>query len=133
MGRQGDVAVSLAPASGRFDETSDTWLEQVAALRGELRAAVGVGAVAPLAVEPTPAVTGRAWQSIGVSITTAAALSALLAVVEAWLERDRSRSLTFTWTAHDGRGDSIELSGHDVAAARFEALQEAVTQRLTDG
>lgn len=135
MGRQGDVVVSLEPASEGFDGTSDTWLDQVAALRAELRAAVGVGAVAPLSVEPTPAVTRGAWQPIGVTVTSAAALAALVEAAQAWLGRDRGRSLTFTWTTSDGRRDSIELggSGSDGAAARGEALRAAITERLADG
>ena len=132
MGRQVVVVVSVEPGSARFDESSDSWLDQVAALRGELRAAVGVGAVAPLPVEPTPAVTKGAWQSIGVSIASAGTLTALVEVAKAWLGRDRSRSLTFRWTARDGSGGSIELSGSDVGEERFEALLEVVTERLAD-
>lgn len=133
MGRQGDVVVSIEPASGRSDESSDAWLDQVAALRGELRARLGVGAVAPLAVEPTPAVTKGAWQAIGLSIASAATLTALVEVARAWLGREPGRSLTITWVAGDGRRGTIELRDDrgdpDVTAARFEALRAAVAER----
>jgi hypothetical protein len=120
------VELRLEPLSGRFDMYDDRWLDQVDGLVGELRA----GADDVRSRRTAAPGTKGAIDAIVIPVISAGGLTAVVEMVRSWLDRDRTRSLKVSWS-DSGSVESIELSGADVEAARFDDLLHAVTRTLT--
>jgi hypothetical protein len=129
MSRQAEVIVVVESGSARFDESGDSWLDQVAKLHEDLSKSLRA---VPTPRGPPDERSKGVVQAIVVSVASAGSMTALVEMAKAWLGRDRTRSLRFSTTAVDGREISIEVSGADVPNADFEALLRVVTERLAD-
>ena len=122
------VELRLEPLSGRFDTYDERWLDQVDGLVGELRA----GADEVTTRRTAASGTKGGIDAIVIPVISAGGLTAVIELVRSWLNRDRTRSLKVSWS-DSGAVESIELSGADVEAARFDELLQAVTRTLTAG
>jgi Effector Associated Constant Component 1 len=122
------VELRLEPLSGRFDMYDERWLDQVDGLVGELRAGADDVTTRHTAARGTKG----AIDAIVVPVISAGGLTAVIELVRSWLNRDRTRSLKVSWS-ESGSVESIELSGADVEAARFDDLLQAVTRTLPAG
>ena len=119
------VELRLEPLSGRFEMDDERWLDQVDGLVGELRAGADKVTTRRTAA---PGAKG-AIDAIVIPVISAGGLTAVVELVRSWLNRDRTRSLKVSWS-DSGSVESIELSGADVEAARFDDLLQAVTRTL---
>lgn len=120
------VELCLEPLSGRFDVYDERWLDQVDGLVGELRAGADDVTSRRIAVPGTKG----AIDAIVIPVISTGGMTAVIELVRSWLNRDRTRSLKVSWS-DSGSVESIELSGGDVEAARFDDLLQAVTRTLT--
>jgi membrane-associated two-gene conflict system component 1 (EACC1) len=122
------VELRLEPLSGRFDTTDERWLDQVDGLVGELRAEADEVSIR----RTTAPGTKGAVDAIVIPLISAGGLTAVIEMVRSWLNRDRTRSLKVSWS-DSGSVESLELSGADVEAARFDDLLQAVMRTLPPG
>jgi hypothetical protein len=114
------LTVELIASSGRFDRDHPSWTAQVSTLWEELASSAGE---LSRAVEKAPGLKGGG-ETIILALGSAGAVSAMVEVIKAWLDRDRSRSLTIT-TVNDGRGRrSISIHGDQVNNATMRAAVE---------
>ncbi|MFF2964081.1 hypothetical protein ACFVT1_35505 [Streptomyces sp. NPDC057963] len=123
-----EVEVAVQPGSGRFAPEDQPWLDQVAALHTALREEVG--AVVRRGV-PQPGEKG-AFDTTVLALGSSGALTAAVACFRAWLARDKSRTLTVTWTDGAGAEQRLQVIGDNIDQASFQALTEALGSRLGD-
>ncbi|MFE7313440.1 hypothetical protein ACFU7T_10070 [Streptomyces sp. NPDC057555] len=120
------VEVTIEPGTGRFDPSDQRWLDQVAALHAAL--AEEAGKVSRRAA-PKPGRKG-AVDAVVVALGSSGALTAAVSCFKAWLARDKTRTLTVTWTDQAGAEKVVKVSGNNIDQASFQALAEGVRNRL---
>ncbi|MEU7092585.1 effector-associated constant component EACC1 [Kitasatospora aureofaciens] len=118
--------MAILAETGRFDSGDARWQDQIAALHAALREEAGT--VSSRGV-PEPGWKG-AVDTVLLALGSSGALTAAVACFRAWLARDKTRTLTVTWTDEAGDVRSIRVSGDNVDQASFQALAEGVRSRL---
>ncbi|MFJ9459123.1 hypothetical protein ACIRST_29055 [Kitasatospora sp. NPDC101447] len=121
--------MAILAETGRFDSGDARWQDQVAALHTALREEAGT--VFSRRV-PKPGWKGTV-DTVILAVGSSGALTAAVACFRAWLARDKTRTLTVTWTDEAGGERSLQISGDNVDQASFQALAEAIRSRLGDG
>ncbi|MEW1661113.1 hypothetical protein [Streptomyces sp. NPDC093707] len=121
-----DVEAAILPGTGRFDPEDDRWREQVAALYAALHEEAGTVFLRGV---PEPGRKGDASTMV-LALGSSGALTAAVACFRAWLARDKTRTLTVTWTDEAGAKQTIQVSGDNVDQTSFQVLAEAVRSRL---
>ncbi|MFB9660075.1 hypothetical protein ACFQS3_09930 [Glycomyces mayteni] len=118
------VQLMIDLGSTKFDPNEATWLDQVAALRESMLEAVG---------GPTllgSAATGQrgTLETVAIALGSSGALTAAVACFRAWLSRDKTRSLTVSWTDVTGEIRQITVAGENLDEGSFKTLMESVPQ-----
>ncbi|MGW1406409.1 effector-associated constant component EACC1 [Streptomyces sp. NPDC002403] len=116
------LEVVMQPGSSRFDPEDQPWHDQVAGLHASLREEVG--AVLRRRV-PEPGQKGAVEATL-LALGSSGALTAAVACFRAWLARDKSRTLTVTWTDGTGAEQRLHVTGDNIDQASFQALTEAL-------
>ncbi|ASO21243.1 hypothetical protein FHR81_002212 [Actinoalloteichus hoggarensis] len=122
------VEVSITPGTSRYDEDEEAWQSQVSTLYAALLDEVGGVTTGGAAV---PGAKG-AWDTVLIALGSSGALTAAVACFRSWLARDRTRTLTLTWTGDSGAEQRITVSGDNIDRASLQALARAVGERIGD-
>ncbi|MFF1921890.1 hypothetical protein ACFVW8_15120 [Streptomyces sp. NPDC058221] len=121
-----DVELTLAAGTGKFHPDDRRWLHQVATLHTDLREEAGAVSVRDASEEGAKGAMAAATLVVGSS----GALTAAVACFRAWLVRDKTRTLTVTWTDDQGAEQTLTVTGSNVDQASFQVLTEGVGRRL---
>ncbi|MCB5905890.1 effector-associated constant component EACC1 [Streptomyces pinistramenti] len=122
------LEVTMQPGSSRFDPEDQPWHDQVTALHTTLREEVG--AVVRRGV-PEPGQKGAVEATL-LALGSSGALTAAVACFRAWLARDKTRTLTVTWTDGTGAEQRLHVTGDNIDQASFQALTAALGSRSGD-
>ncbi|GHG60385.1 effector-associated constant component EACC1 [Streptomyces griseocarneus] len=124
-----EVEVAIRPETSRFAPDDQPWHDQVAALHATLREEAG-----PVVLRGLPGLGHKgAVEATVLVLGSSSALTAAVACFRAWLARDKTRSLTVTWTDGAGVEQSIRVVGDNIDQASLQALTEGLGSRLGDG
>ncbi|MER5358261.1 hypothetical protein [Streptomyces sp. NPDC002785] len=119
------LEVALQPGSTRFDPEDQSWHDQVAtlhaALREEVEAVIRRGA-------PEAGHKGAVEATL-LALGSSGALTAAVACFKAWLARDKTRTLTVTWTDSTGAEQQLHVTGDNID---LQALTKALESRSGD-
>ncbi|MFH8692623.1 hypothetical protein ACH4VQ_36625 [Streptomyces anulatus] len=118
--------VAIKPGTDRFDAEDEGWLRQVADLVTTLREEVGTVSHSRI---PEPDTKGASSQLI-LALASAGALTAAVNCFRAWLRRDKTRTLTVTWSDDSGTEQTVTVAGDRIDQASFQALAEGIGKRL---
>ncbi|MEU8739315.1 hypothetical protein ACFYPK_24315 [Streptomyces halstedii] len=102
--------LALRPGSTRFDPEDQAWHDQVATLYAALREEVETVGRSDA---PTPGYKGAVEATL-LAVGSSGALTAAVACFKAWLARDRTRTLTVTWTDSTGAEQRFHVTGDNI-------------------
>ncbi|WP_285574007.1 hypothetical protein [Streptomyces sp. RTGN2] len=121
-----DIELTLAADTAKFDPEDQSWLHQVATLHTDLREEAG-----SVSLRDAPETGAKgAMAAATLVVGSSGALTAAVACFRAWLVRDKTRTLTVTWTDDQGVEQTLTVEGRNVDQASFQALTEGVGRRL---
>ncbi|WP_369208498.1 hypothetical protein [Streptomyces sp. PU-14G] len=120
------LELAFEPGSGTFALHDQPWRDQVADLHATLREEVG--AVVRRGV-PGPGQKGAVETTV-LALGSSGAVTAAVACFRAWLNRDKSRTLTVAWIDDSGAEQRLEVTGDNIDQASFQALTEALGSRF---
>ena len=105
-----DAEISIEPSSSAYDPSDARWRSQVQTLLASLEANVG-----PVRQNVTP-VAGQkgGLVEIIIALGSAGAITASVEVFKAWLNRDRTRSVTIT-RKRGGKTEKIVVTGDNIS------------------
>ena len=109
----------IEPGSDKFDRNDSNWMEQVDSLYSDLRQEVG-----KVSMKVQPVEGGVDPASIILALGSAGAITAAVQMFQAWLSRDRTRSLTLS-VSKGGEEQTITVSGKGMNEAVITELMEA--------
>jgi len=121
------VAVAIEAWSERYDESDERWLDQVVDLVDQLREDVG-----GVQRRQEAAASGQkgAADALVLSLGSAGAFQAAVAIFRAWLARDRTRRLRLVVTDAQRRRQTVELSGDAIDGKTLHDVAEMIARRL---
>jgi hypothetical protein len=122
-----DVEVAILPGTGKFDPEDERWRDQVAALHTALCEEAWDGSPAQRA---RAGPEGGGVDAVVLALGSSDALTAAVACFRAWLARDKTRTLTVTWTDEAGAERTVQVSGDNIDQASFQVLAEGIRSRL---
>lgn len=104
------VEFSIKPCSAAYDPSDSRWQKQVQALLASLEANAG-----PVRRDVTP-VAGQkgGLVEIIIALGSAGAIAAAVDVFKAWLNQDRTRTVSITST-RDGRTETLNVTGDNIS------------------
>jgi hypothetical protein len=120
------VDVIVVPGTTRFDPDDPGWRDQVATLYTALREEVAQPSVHSAVV---PNAKGT-LDTVVIALGSSGALTAVVACFRAWLARDKTRTVTITWTDDSGTEQRITLTGENIDRAALQALANAISGRF---
>jgi hypothetical protein len=121
------VEVIVEPKSDRFERTDPRWRDQVVALYRDLRDEAG-----DVRTVSTPVAGEKgATTEIVLALGSSGALTAAVTMFQAWLGRDRSRSLEIAWDEGECRR-SMSVHADDLDAEVFEDIARAAARDFGD-
>lgn len=120
------VDVTIAPGTSRFDPDDHGWRDQVAALYATLREDA---ASVSLRGAPEPGTKGAVDTAV-IVLGSSGALTAAVSCFRAWLARDKTRTLTVTWTDDAGAEQRITLAGDNIDQVSLQEFAKVVANRL---
>ncbi|MGP3927245.1 effector-associated constant component EACC1 [Streptomyces sp. 8N616] len=121
-----DIELTVTAGTAKFDPEDPRWLDEVATLNVALRKEVGT-----LSLRGVPESGAKgAVEAVTLALGSSGALTAAVACFRAWLARDKTRTLTVTWTDDQGAEQTLTVTGDHVDQASFQALAEAAGRRL---
>lgn len=123
------IELTVTAGTTRFDSEDQRWLDQVAVLHADLREEVEAVSLRGV---PKAGAKG-AVEVVTLALGSSGVLTAAVASFRAWLARDKTRTLTVTWTDDQGAEQILTVTGNNVDQASFQALAEGVGKRLGDG
>jgi hypothetical protein len=123
------VEVTISPVTGKFDPEDQRWRDQVAALHAMLSEEAGAVSLRRVARRGAKGALDSAILALGSS----GALTAAVACFRAWLKRDKTRTLTVTWTDEAGAEHRATVTGDNLDETSFQALVQAIGRRLEGG
>jgi hypothetical protein len=97
-----ELRVSVAATSDRFDADDDRWLSQVRLLHEDLGQQTPLVSGRPTAVRPG---TKGGWLPDVALLLSPAVVAGVVAVVKAWLVRDRDRTVHLAWEVNGEKGE----------------------------
>lgn len=119
---RGAVMLRLEAVSDRFDPVDGRWQSQVEALL------TGLPDEAQVVREMAPAPGSKGGiESVVLALVSADVVVGVLQVVQAWITRDRSRSVALSWHA-DGTWQRVEVRGDDLESTVRHVLPVLVEQ-----
>ncbi|MFJ6086324.1 hypothetical protein ACIQI8_33545 [Streptomyces sp. NPDC092369] len=97
-----ELRVSVTATSDRFAADDDRWLSQVRVLHGDLGRETRVVTGRPTAARPG---TKGGWLPDVAVLLSPAVVAGVVAVVKAWLVRDRDRTVHLAWEVNGRKGE----------------------------
>jgi hypothetical protein len=120
------VEVVISTETTKYAPDSPQWQREVAALHTELNRETG--AVTTQST-PVPGTKGTAVDVI-LALGTSGALVAAVEIIRAWLGRDKTRTITATWTDEDGKERRFTLTGENIDQQSLTALSESIGRMI---
>lgn len=120
------VDVVISTETAKYAPDSPQWRRETAALHSDLQRETG--AVTTQST-PAPGTKGSAAEII-LALGTSGALVSAVQVFRAWLGRDKTRSITATWTDEDGRERRFTLTGENIDQQSLNALSESIGRMI---
>lgn len=120
------IEVMITPGTNRFALDDPGWRAQAAALYAML----GEDAVAVSARSTPTAGAKGAIDAAIIALGSSGALTAAVSCFRAWLARDKTRTLTITWTDGAGAERRFDVAGDNIDSASFQALVKDIGDRL---
>ncbi|OJF14186.1 effector-associated constant component EACC1 [Couchioplanes caeruleus] len=124
-GQDTGLDLAVRPGSSRFDTDDERWTAHELELFGELRREVG-GVRRDLT--PAPGEKGMV-ETIVVALASAGTFNAALQCLQAWLTRDRTRSIELSCHAGE-QTETIVLKGTEVDQEMIDRFTASVLNRL---
>lgn len=115
------LEVMIEPSSEKFNLNDSRWLEQVNELIKDCQRQLGE--VRKEIVTQEGAKGGI--ESIIIALGTSGAITAAVTIIQAWLARDRTRSLKLS-IKKDGKIEEYEVTGTGMDAAKVEKFMSQV-------
>ncbi|APU16604.1 MULTISPECIES: effector-associated constant component EACC1 [Actinoalloteichus] len=122
------VEVAITPGTSRYDPDDQGWHGQVGTLYAMLREDVGDVTTRGTTVPGTKG----ALDTTLIALASSGALTAAVACFRSWLTRDKTRTLTLTWTDGSGAEQRISVAGDNIDRVSLQALVRAVGERIGD-
>lgn len=119
-----NLDVEVVARNDRYDDDDPRWLEQIAALIGDLRR--GTESVR-MRRTAAPGTKGSVDQLI-LTLGSAGVFSVAVQMISTWLARDRHRSVEMTFTDSSGQVQTIRVSAEN---AGRDALAPLITAAST--
>lgn len=120
------VEVAISTQTAKYDPDHSDWRNQVAALHTDLQRETGA-----VATRSEPALgTKGGFVDVILALGTSGALVAAVEVLRAWLGRDKTRSITATWTDEDGKERRFTLTGENLDQQSLTALSESIGRMI---
>ena len=120
------VEVAISTETAKYAPDSPQWQREVAALHTELHRETD--AVTTQST-PVPGTKGTAVDVI-LALGTSGALVATVEIVRSWLGRDKTRTITATWTDEDGKERRFTLTGENIDQQSLTALSESIGRMI---
>lgn len=120
------VEVAISTETAKYAPDSPQWRREVAALHTDLQ-------------RETASLTTRSDSSTGtkgtavdviLALGTSGALVAAVEIIRAWLGRDKTRTITATWTDEDGKERRFTLTGDNIDQQSLTALSESIGRMI---
>jgi hypothetical protein len=120
------VEVVISAETAKYAPDSPQWRRETAGLASELDRETGSVATRSTAV---PGTRGAVVEVI-LALGTSGALLSAVQVFRAWLGRDKTRSITTTWTDEDGKERQVTVTGENIDQQSFNALNESIGRMI---
>jgi Effector Associated Constant Component 1 len=121
--------LSLMFHNSRYDDDDPRWRAQVGDLVGELRREAGPTRVARTPVAGTKGTVDQLILTLG----SAGVIDAAVALLRAWLARDKHRSVEITVTGPDRQPTSVVISAENAGADAVAPLIAAASGLAREG
>ena len=122
------VDVAISTETTKYAPDSPQWRREVGALHNDLNRETGSVTTQSA---PVPGTRGGVVEVI-LALGTSGALVAAVQVLRAWLGRDKTRTLTVTWTDSDGGRRQLTVTGENLDQSSFQALSESIGKKIED-
>ncbi len=122
------VDVAISTETTKYAPDSPQWRREVGALHNDLNRETGSVTTQSA---PVPGTRGGVVEVI-LALGTSGALVAAVQVLRAWLGRDKTRTLTVTWTDSDGGRRQLTVTGENLDQRSFQALSESIGKMIED-
>lgn len=120
------VEVAISTETAKYAPDSPQWRREVAALHTDLQRETGSVTMQSV---PTPGTRGAAVDVI-LALGTSGTLVAAVEIIRAWLGRDKTRTITATWTDEDGNERRFTLTGENIDQQSLTALSESIGRMI---
>ncbi|MDA1360482.1 hypothetical protein O1R50_12665 [Glycomyces luteolus] len=119
-----DVAISTETA--KYAPDSPQWRREVAAFATDLSRETGSVTTRSTNVPGTKGGIAEVILALG----TSGALVSAVQVFRAWLGRDKTRTITATWTDEDGKEQRFTLTGENIDQQSLTTLSESIGRMI---
>lgn len=123
------VEVAISTQTAKYAPDSPQWRREVAALNTDLHRETGS---ATTRSTPMPGTKGGIVEII-LALGTSGALVSAVQVFRAWLGRDKTRSITVSWTDEDDKERRLTVTGENIDQQSFTALNESIGRMIERG
>lgn len=120
------VEVAISTQTAKYAPDSPQWRREVAALNTDLHRETGS---ATTRSTPMPGTKGGIVEII-LALGTSGALVSAVQVFRAWLGRDKTRSITVSWTDEDDKERRLTVTGENIDQQSFTALNESIGRMI---
>jgi hypothetical protein len=120
------VDVVISTETTKYAPESPQWRREVAAFHTDLHRETG--AVTPRST-PAPGTRGGAVEVI-LALGTSGALVSAVQVFRSWLARDKTRTITASWTDEDGKEQRFTLTGENIDQQSLAMLSESIGRMI---
>jgi hypothetical protein len=121
-----NVEVAISTETAKYAPDSPQWRREVASLHTELQRET---ASLTTRSESAPGTKGDLVQVI-LALGSSGALVSAVQILRAWLGRDKTRSITATWTDEDGKERRFTLTGENIDQQSLTALSESIGRMI---
>lgn len=120
------VDVVISAETAKYAPDSPQWRRETAALHSDLQRETGSVTTQST---PAPGAKGAAVDVI-LALGTSGALVSAVQILRAWLGRDKTRSITATWTDEDGKERRFTLTGQNIDQQSLNTLSESIGRMI---
>lgn len=120
------VEVAISTQTAKYAPDSPQWRREVATLNTDLHRETGS---ATTRSTPMPGTKGGIVEII-LALGTSGALVSAVQVFRAWLGRDKTRSITVSWTDEDDKERRLTVTGENIDQQSFTALNESIGRMI---
>jgi hypothetical protein len=124
------VEVAISTETAKYAPDSPQWRREVAAFASDLNRETG--SVTTRSTQ-MPGTKGGGIVEIILALGTSGALLSAVQVFRAWLGRDKTRTITATWTDEDGKERRFTLTGENIDQQSLTAMSESIGRMIERG